>query len=37
MNAVFAPVRRVISTAQVVAQGQLVGRLKGWTMGAHGD
>ena len=37
MNAAFAPVRRVSSTAQVVALGHSGGSVRGRTMGAQGD
>ena len=37
MKAAFALVRRVSSTAQVVALGQSGGSVRGRTMGAHGE
>ena len=36
MKAAFSPVRRVSSTAHVVAMGQSAGSVRGLTMEAHG-
>ncbi len=36
MKAAFAPISRVISTAQVVLLGQSAGSVRGLTMEAHG-
>ncbi len=36
MKAAFSPVRRVKSTAYVVASGQFSGRMRGLTMDDHG-
>ena len=36
MKAAFSPVRRVNSTAHVVAPGQVSGRMRGLTMDDHG-